>query len=75
MGSRPRDPNQLAKAIVDIATGQVEDTISPKKRNPSKRKAGGLKGGVSRAKMLSSEEKKAIAEKAAQARWHPKKDD
>jgi hypothetical protein len=22
---RPRDPNQLAKLIVDIATGQVED--------------------------------------------------
>jgi hypothetical protein len=22
---RPRDPNQLAKAIVDIATGAVED--------------------------------------------------
>jgi hypothetical protein len=23
---RPRDPNQLAKLVVDIATGQVEDT-------------------------------------------------
>ena len=64
----PRDPNQLAKAIVDIATGQVEDTISPKKRKPSRRRAGGLKGGVSRAKLLSSQEKKAIAEKIKQRR-------
>jgi len=27
---RPRDSNQLAKLIVDIATGQVEDRSAPK---------------------------------------------
>ena len=28
---RPRDPAQLAKLIVDIATGQVEDRVRPPK--------------------------------------------
>jgi hypothetical protein len=27
MKKRPRDPNQLAKSIIGIATGLVEDTI------------------------------------------------
>lgn len=34
---------------------------------------GGLKGGKARAEKLSSEERKAIAKKAAQARWGTKK--
>ena len=67
---RPRDPNQLAKAIVDIATGEAEDTVSEKKRNPPKRgRAGGLKGGKARAKRLSREERREIARLGAQARW------
>lgn len=33
---------------------------------------GGLKGGKARAKKLSSEERKAIARKAAQKRWEKK---
>jgi len=46
MAKRPRDPNQLAKFIVDIATGEAGDTVSESKRQPSKRgRAGGLKGG------------------------------
>jgi hypothetical protein len=44
MEKRPRDPNQLAKLIVDIATGETEDTVSETKRNPSKQRAGELKG-------------------------------
>jgi hypothetical protein len=28
MPKRPRDPNQIAKQIVDIAIGEVEDTVS-----------------------------------------------
>ena len=28
IAKRPRDPNQLAKLIVDIATGEAEDTVS-----------------------------------------------
>jgi hypothetical protein len=69
MAKRPRDPNQLAEQIVDIATGEVEDTVSDSKRNPSKRRAGGLKGGRARATALSPEERADIARLAAQARW------
>ena len=38
--ARPRDPNQLAKLIVDISTGEAEDTVSLKKRKPHARRAG-----------------------------------
>ncbi len=70
MAKRPRDPNQLAKLIVDIATGEEKDTVSDSKRNPSKKRAGGLKGGKSRAKKLTSDRRSAIARKAAKARWN-----
>lgn len=66
---RPRDPNQLAKLIVDIATGEAEDTVSEKKKNPSKRRSGGLKGGKVRAKKLTPEQRSDIARLAAEARW------
>lgn len=69
MPKRPRDPNQLAKLIVDIATGESEDTVSESKRNPSKRRAGGLKGGKARASALSPADRSDIARLAAQARW------
>lgn len=70
MAKRPRDPNQLAKLIVDIATGEAEDTVSESKRHPSKRgRAGGLKGGRARATKLSAAKRKAIAKRAANARW------
>jgi hypothetical protein len=29
MAKRPRDFNQLAKLVVDIASGEVEDTVRP----------------------------------------------
>ena len=69
MAKRPRDPNQLAKQIVDIATGEAEDTVSPQKRNPAKGRAGGLKGGKARAKRLTPQEREDIARLAARARW------
>ena len=59
----------MAKLIVDIATGEVEDTVSESKRNPSKRRAGGVKGGAARAKRLTSEQRQDIAKSAARARW------
>jgi len=31
---RPRDPNQLAKLVVDIATGEVEDTSDDTGKDP-----------------------------------------
>lgn len=70
---RPRDPVQLAKLIGDIATGQAEDTVSEKKRNPLQRgRAGGLKGGRARAKALPRRKLKAIAKRAAEIRWAAK---
>lgn len=72
MAKRPRDPNQLAKLIVDIATGEAEDRVSESKRKPSNRRTGGLKGGKARAKRLSKERRSAIAKDAAQARWSSK---
>jgi Spy/CpxP family protein refolding chaperone len=56
--------------IVDIATGEVEDEVSPKKRAAShKGKSGGLKGGKARAQLLTPEQRQDIARLAARARW------
>jgi len=67
---RPRDPNQAAKQLIDIISGDVEDTLSAaKKAGPGKRRAGGLKGGKARAQSLSPAERVDIARTAAQARW------
>ena len=69
MAKRPRDPIKLAKQVFDIATGDAEDTVSESKRHPSKKRAGGLKGGKARAKALSPADRSDIARLAAQARW------
>lgn len=71
MSKRPRDPNQLAKLIVDIATGEEDDAISQLKRGKTvvKGRAGGLAGGVARASKLSAKKRSSIAKKAAEARW------
>lgn len=71
---RPRDPNQLGKLMVDIASGEVKDTISPKKKAPASHRghAGGVKGGRARADKLTSEQRAQIAKRAASARWDGK---
>ena len=63
---RPRDTNKLAKLIVDVATGEVEDTGVEKAEGQRK---GGLKGGPARAKALTPSQRQDIAKKAAAARW------
>jgi hypothetical protein len=69
-GKRPRDPNQLAKLVFDIASGEVKDTVSEGKKHPSnKGRAGGKKGGKSRAQHLTPEQRQDIARLAARARW------
>ena len=65
--ARPRDPNQLAKLILDIATGEAEN-VKPVAPKAAQRK-GGLKGGKARAKRLSARKRTAIARRAARARW------
>ncbi len=69
MAKRPRDPNQLAKFIVDIATGEAEDSASEAKRNPSPKRTGGVQGGAARAKKLTPDARADIARAAAKARW------
>lgn len=65
---RPRDPNQLAKLICDISTGERSDDTP---QMTSAAKLGG-KGGKARAKSLTPEQRKEIAEIAAAARWKKK---
>jgi hypothetical protein len=67
---RPRDPNQLAKSIIDIATGQQPSPVD--KRDPAAvelARKGGLKGGAARAVSLTPEQRAEIAKKAAATRW------
>lgn len=70
---RPTDINQKAKSIVDIATGQTEDTLKQKDELKAAASAlgkkGGLKGGPARAKSLTARRRSEIAKKAAKARW------
>jgi hypothetical protein len=73
---QPQDENQLAKSILDLITS--EDTEAEPK--PQKNLAavalgrlGGLKGGKARAEKLSPKKRKAIAKKAAEARWGKRK--
>jgi len=65
---RPRDPNQLARFIVDVATGEKEDATPPAP-GPEGQVRGGKMGGKARAEKLTPEERSAIASKAAKARW------
>lgn len=73
---RPRDLNQWAKRMVDIATGGADDMPAPPPVDSGKDPAavalgrkGGAKGGKARADKLSPDERAAIARKAAKARW------
>lgn len=68
---RPRDPNQLAKAIVDIATGEKpnRDPAPEEEGKDAAAAALGRKGGKARAKSLSAKERSEIAARAAKCRW------
>jgi hypothetical protein len=63
---RPRDANQLAKFIVDVATEGESAVPVP---DYDAQREGGLKGGKARADKLSPEDRTEIAKKAAKARW------
>lgn len=64
---KPADLNRLAAAIVDEAT----DETPHKPESPQVRagRAGGLKGGRSRADRMTPEQRSEAARKAAKARW------
>lgn len=63
---RPRDPNQLAKAVVDVATGEAGDEESAMVVRARK---AGASGGPARARALTPAQRAEIARTAAQARW------
>lgn len=70
--SRPRDANQLAKAIVDLATGSATEPNPDDGKNPAAvalGRLGGAKGGKVRAKALNSKERVRTARRAANIRW------
>jgi hypothetical protein len=70
-GQGPKDLNQTAFDIVQQAIGGKQPEPIPEK-NPAAvtlGRLGGLKGGKARAEKLSPAKRKAIAEKAARARW------
>ena len=63
---RPHDTNQLAKFIVDAATGDADQVAADV--NDGQRE-GGKRGGKARAEQLSPERRQEIASTAAKAKW------
>jgi hypothetical protein len=74
---RPRDPNELAKQLVDEATGDAPKFYPDAGKDPNAvalGRKGGLKGGKARAERMTPEQRSEAAKKAAAARWqdHPR---
>jgi len=68
----PRDQNQLAKAVVDFATGEREPDPPARVKNPAAvelGRMGGKIGGKRRAARMTPVQRSASARKAALARW------
>lgn len=73
---RPRDTNQLAHLIVQIATGEVQDQAPDSGKDPAaieRGRLGGLKGGLARKRSLSKRQRQEIAKRGARARWKGRK--
>jgi hypothetical protein len=80
-GKRPRDPNQLAKWIVDQSTSenpvQEQETQKTSPATPPNLseymatigRKGGQIGGKRRLKTMTKEQRQKVAAKAARARW------
>ena len=69
------DLNQLAKRILDEATGDESKTEPPPVKNAAAvalGKLGGKKGGAARAAALTPEQRSEIAKKASSSRWSKK---
>lgn len=69
----PRDTNQLAHKVLQIAIGE---DVEPEKHDDGKDPAavalgrkGGLKGGKARWKGVSKKKRSEVARRAARARW------
>lgn len=69
---RPRDVNELAARLVQLATDEDARDEPDDGKDPaavSLGRRGGLKGGKARAAKLTAEQRSEIAKKAAAARW------
>lgn len=72
MAKKHKDLNQLAKIIVDQATGNEDTQKVDDGKNPAAvalGRLGGKKGGKARADSLTPERRAEIAKKAAAKRW------
>ncbi len=70
--SKKKDINELAKSIVEQATGEKPTEPAGEGKNPAAvalGRLGGLKGGKARAAKLTKQQRSEIAKKAAKSRW------
>jgi len=83
-GKRPRDPNQLAKWIVDRSTSETPEpeskptgaTLAPPDLSAYMAaigRKGGQIGGKRRLKTMTRDQRRKVAAKAARTRWHKPK--
>jgi len=71
---RPRDLNQWAKYMVDLATGATQEPVSSPTKNAAAAelgRCGGLVGGKARAAKMTPEQRKKSAKKAAEVLTGP----
>lgn len=75
---RPRDLNQLARRLVDEATGETPEPADlDEGKDPAAvalGRRGGLKGGKARAERMTPEERSQAARRAALGRWSRRPD-
>jgi len=73
---RSRDVNELARQLVDEATGAAPKYDPDAGKDPAAvalGRKGGLKGGKARAEKMTPEQRSEAARKAAAARWSRKR--
>ncbi len=77
-GKRPRDPNQLAKWIVEQSTEELKPVPLPPTGLSAYMAAmgrkGGMVGGKRRLVTMTPTQRKKAAQKAAAARWAKRRD-
>ena len=69
---RPTDPNELARQVVDEATGDAPPFDPDEGKDPAAvalGRKGGLKGGRARMDSLTAEQRRQLGLKGARARW------
>ena len=66
---RPADVIGNAITVAKIATGETKEETEANDGKDKAAQALGRKGGKARAKTLTEEQRRAIAKRAAQARW------